>query len=79
MLSILIALLFLGKISQAGPDRPYAVEPGTASGGDYRLTSQVWQVSGVASGGGYRLLGPADPSGGNQCCCTYLPCTLRNY
>lgn len=79
MLSVLIALLFLGTISQAGPERPYAVKPGMVSGGDYRLTSQTWQLSGVASGGGYRLLGPASPSRGNQCCCTHLPCVLRNY
>ena len=37
------------------------------------------QVEGSTSGGGYRLLGPASPTlRGNGCCCTYLPCVLRN-
>jgi hypothetical protein len=51
----------------------------TLSGGRYRLVSTSAQANVIASGGEYRLLGPASPSGGNQCCCTYLPCVLRNY
>ena len=56
-------------------------EKGVASGGGYRLTSlaHTWQVGEVASGGAYRLLRPASPGGGNQCCCTYLPCVVRNF
>ena len=57
----------------------YAVEQGGASGGRYHLTSVPWQVSGAASGGGYRLLSASSPVlQGSGCCCTYLPCVLRN-
>jgi hypothetical protein len=84
ILLAIVALLLVGSAALAqssGPPSPalYVVARGTASGEGYRLTSMCWQVSGASSGGGYRLLGPASPSGGNQCCCTYLPCALRNY
>ena len=78
-------LLLVGVVlaqANGGPDPPtwYTVEQGTASGGGYYLTSLVWQVSGTASSGGYRLLGPASPTlTGNGCCCTYLPCVVRNF
>jgi hypothetical protein len=80
----LVALLLLGSVAlaQSGRQPPlswYVVEGGTVVGGNYRLTGLAWQVSGAASGGRYRLLGPASPSGGNQCCCTYLPCVVRNF
>ncbi len=51
----------------------------TSGGGRYRLTSVVWRLEGAASGGVYRLAAPGSPSGGNQCCCIYLPCALRSY
>jgi hypothetical protein len=80
---VLACALLLGSValaqSSGPPSAQYVVAKGTASGGHYRLTSLSWQASGASSGGGYRLLGPASPSGGNQCCCTYLPCILRNY
>jgi hypothetical protein len=82
ILIAIVALLLVSSMALAQSSRPpagYAVEQGTASGGSYRLTSLSWQVNGVASGEGYRLLRPANPSGGNQCCCTYLPCALRNH
>ena len=71
-------------LAQSGGPPPlagYAVEKGVASGEGYRLTSlaHTWQVGQVASGGAYRLLRPARPGGGNQCCCTYLPCVVRNF
>jgi len=77
---LICALLLAGAVvaqSDAGP--LYAVARGTASGGHYRLTSPSWQASGISSGGGYRLAGPASSAGtGTPCCCTYLPCVLRN-
>ena len=85
ILATIAALLLLGSVALAqSGGQPvlsgYTVERGTATGGGYRLTSLVhtWQVGEVASGGGYRLLRPASPGGGNQCCCTYLPCVVRN-
>ena len=82
ILIAIVALLLVGSMTLAQSNEPpagYAIEQGTASGGSYRLTSLSWHASGGASGGGYRLLGPASPSGGNQCCCTYLPCVLRTH
>ena len=86
ILATIAALLLLGSVALAqSGGQPvlsgYTVERGTATGGGYRLTSlaHAWQVGEVASGGGYRLLRPASPGGGNQCCCTYLPCVVRNF
>jgi hypothetical protein len=77
ILIVLIALLFLGTISRATADKPYAITPGAASGGGYRLAGPVWRVSGVIHGGGYRLVGSAGSNNGYLCCCTYLPCIPR--
>jgi hypothetical protein len=83
----LVAVLFcslllvssVGRAQSSGPPG-YVVEQGTASGGGYHLTSTTWQARGIASGGGYRLAVPASPAGtGTPCCCTYLPCVLRNH
>jgi len=86
ILATIAALLLLGSVALAqSGGQPvlsgYTVERGTATGGGYRLMSlvHIWQVGEVASGGGYRLLSPASPGGGNQCCCTYLPCVVRNF
>jgi hypothetical protein len=85
ILTAIAALLLLGTVALAqsgGHDPPtwYSVEQGVASGGGYRLTSLNWQASGTVSGAGYRLLGPTSPTlRGNGCCCTWLPCALRNY
>ncbi len=57
----------------------YSVKAGASAGGVYRLTSLAWRAGAASSGGVYRLLGPASPSGGNPCCCSYLPCVVRTY
>lgn len=79
---VCVLLLAGAALAQSGsqPSPPwYAVEQGRASGGRYHLTSVSWYVSGTASGGSYRLLSPSSPTlRGNGCCCTYLPCVLRN-
>ena len=84
ILVALAALLLLGSTASAQTGKPdpvvwYTVQAGTASGEGYRLARLPWQVSGIVSGGRYRLLGPASPAGGNQCCCTYMPCVVRNF
>ena len=84
ILASIVALLLSGMaLAQSGggskPSALYSVERSTVSGGAYRLTSLARQVSGTASGGRYRLLSPAAPTlRGSGCCCTYLPCVLRN-
>jgi hypothetical protein len=80
----LVCVLVLAGVALAqsgGQPSPswYAVEQGGASGGRYHLISVSWQVSGAASGGGYRLLSASSPTlRGSGCCCTYIPCVLRN-
>ncbi|HNS51831.1 MAG TPA: hypothetical protein PKO09_11695 [Anaerolineae bacterium] len=75
---LLAALLVSSALAQ--PAGPYQVARGMISGGSYRLTTVNWQVTGDASGGSYRLLGPASPSSaGSGCCCTYLPCLMRDW
>ena len=56
-------------------------DPSAGSGQAFAQGSaqgSAWRVSGTASGGGYRL-SEAAPSAltGSGCCCTYLPCVLR--
>ncbi|MBC7228126.1 MAG: hypothetical protein H5T61_13010 [Thermoflexales bacterium] len=83
ILLALVALLLVGSAAWAQPGgllSGYVVKPGTASGGGYRLSGVTWQARGIASGGGYRLAVPVGPAGtGTPCCCTYLPCVLRNH
>ena len=51
-----------------------------SAGGGYHLTALTWQVTGSSGAGGYHLQSPYGPTlTGNGCCCTYLPCTVRNY
>lgn len=58
----------------------YIVEKGRVSGGRYHLTCISWYVSGTVSGENYRLLSLSNLTlDGNGCCCTYLPCILRNH
>ncbi len=90
LLGLLALRLDFGKLSLLGeanalaqseqPTLPvqYNLTQGTASGGGYRLNGLRWQVTGASSGGGYRLQGPAGPSGGTPCCCSYLPCLMKN-
>jgi hypothetical protein len=81
---LVIALLLVGGVVLAqtggpGPGQAMSVQAGTSSGGGYQLTSQAWQVSGTAAGEGYALATPHQPTlRGSGCCCTYLPCILRN-
>jgi hypothetical protein len=81
---LVIALLVVGGTALAqtgGPGLGHAanVQAGTSAGGGYQLTSLAWQVSGTAAGGGYALAAPQQPTlRGSGCCCTYLPCILRN-
>jgi hypothetical protein len=83
--ALVCVLLLVGVVlAQTGgaSDLPtwYTVEQGTASGGSYYLTGLAWRASGTAGGGGYRLLEPASPTlTGSGCCCTYLPCMLKNH
>ena len=75
---LLAALLTSG--AQAQSTGQYRVEGGMISGGGYRVTTANWQVSGTASGGGYRLVGTMAPGlAGSGCCCTYLPCVMRQW
>ena len=55
-----------------------------ASGGEYRLLPALWFPSTRLRAGDTLTNrgtegGPASPSGGNPCCCTYLPCVLRSH
>lgn len=80
ILGVVVVMLLVTSVALAQPDRLYRVEIGTISGEGYHLTSTSWQVSGRASGGDYYLLGAAAPNlRGSGCCCTYLPCILRNF
>lgn len=80
----LAVTLALGSLAvvQAGKDQGgrYAVEITDAAGGRYVLDNGGWQVQGSASGGGYHLLAVTGPAGGGTpCCCSYVPCILRNH
>jgi hypothetical protein len=83
-LLLVIALLAMGSatlVQAGGPDPAQAmsVQPGTITGGNYHLTNRAWHVSGSATGGDYTVDAPYQPElRGNGCCCTYLPCTMRN-
>jgi hypothetical protein len=69
----------LAQSSGPAPGQPMSIQAGTSSGGNYHLASLEWQVSGTAAGGGYTLAMPYTPAlRGSGCCCTYLPCILRN-
>jgi hypothetical protein len=80
-LLLLLLVLMLVSTSAGALSAPrYQVEAGTISGGGYRLVGSGMQADNVAAGGAYRLLGPSVPElRGSGCCCTYLPCTLRNW
>lgn len=76
---LLIAFLLLSTGASALSGSNYQVEGGTISGGSYQLDSFGVQAGSIAAGGAYRLLGPSAPNlRGSGCCCTYLPCIVRN-
>jgi hypothetical protein len=75
-----VGLLLLpgATAAQSGGPVRYAVEPGTASGGDYQLTARGESPAVEMSGGDYRLQGGVQPMlTGSGCCCLYLPCISK--
>jgi hypothetical protein len=86
-LTVVVLLLTTGLLPGAAPavaqpDGQSAVQNSISSGGNYRLIGLEEEASAVAvaSGGGYRLfqVPEAQTLAGSGCCCTYLPCILRN-
>ena len=76
---LLLAGLLAGG-ARAQSTGPYQVEGSTIFGEGYRLATTAWQVSGALGGGGYRLLAPASVElTGSGCCCTFLPCVMRQW
>lgn len=74
-----VALLLAGSVAlaqSAKPQAAYVIQQAALSGGRYHLTGPGWQFSGMSSGGRYYLLGPVMAEG-YRCCCTYLPCVMR--
>lgn len=85
LLAAVAALLLLStadpvsRTASAQPGGGYAVRGGILAGGGYRLTCLRLPAADTMSGDGYHLLSLARPEGsGSGCCCTYLPCILRN-
>jgi hypothetical protein len=79
LLAAVAILLLLSTAASARPGGDHAVEEGTLSGGGYRLTSVSLPAGSTMSGGGYQLLSLArSMASGSGCCCTYLPCIVRN-
>jgi hypothetical protein len=79
LLVAVVALLLLSTAALAQPGGGYAVGEGTLAGGGYRLTSVSLPVGEPMSGGRYQLLSLTESTAtGSGCCCTYLPCILRN-
>ncbi len=92
MLVLITSLLWGGvaiaQTNAPGPIHWYIVQAGTVAGGSYQLTGlalrqaqgDTWRVSGAAGGGGYALAALSQPAlRGSGCCCTYLPCILRQH
>jgi hypothetical protein len=79
LLLFLVACLLLSTAVVAEAPPGYQVQSGILSGGRYQLTSVDLQAGNVAADGVYRLLGTAATLHvGSGCCCTWLPCILRN-
>jgi hypothetical protein len=79
LLAIMVTLLLMSTMASAQPGGGYTVDEGGIAGGSYRLTSINQPAGEPMRGGGYQLLSLAAPaSTGSGCCCTYLPCILRN-
>ena len=80
LLAITVTLLLMSSVASAQPGGGYAVEERTLAGGSYRLTSASLPAGGAMIGGGYQLLRLTKSTAtGSGCCCTYLPCILRNW
>ncbi|HBY98288.1 MAG: hypothetical protein M5U01_08250 [Ardenticatenaceae bacterium] len=83
ILAAIVALLPLVSVTLAqsvgpAPSSGQAVDLGSASAGRYQLARPAWLVSGTADGEGYHLRSAAEPAlRGSGCCCTYVPCLLK--
>jgi hypothetical protein len=83
---VLVALLVLFS-SQTWAQRNDQTKPnwyvntgGSLSGEHYHLNMFSWEISGETAGGDYHLQLLSSPSlRGSGCCCTYLPCVLKNF
>lgn len=79
-----ILFLVLGSIvtTQARGEAPsisYQVANGTTSGEGYQLITYNWLIRGTLSGDRFLINIASSPLlNGSGCCCTYLPCILRN-
>jgi hypothetical protein len=79
LLAAVATLLLLSTVAWAQTRGNDAVDEATVSGGGYRLTVVALPASGTMSGGRYQLQSLAESTAtGSGCCCTYLPCLLRN-
>ena len=79
LLLIVLAFVLLSTGVGALFTPRYPVESATLAGGGYRLTSFGPQADNISIGGTYRLLGSSAPAHlASGCCCTYLPCIMRN-
>lgn len=76
---LFIGLGVIGAPRLLSPRDQIAVAYGDPPQQIFHLSRVVWQVQGVSGGGGYKLVTlPLSPSGtGTQCCCTYMPCLLK--
>jgi hypothetical protein len=84
---VVLLCVLLGTVVSAQGSAPaaptaaaaYVVQAGTVSGAGYRLSGGTWQVEGSAGGSGYTLeaMGKGIMQGAG-CCCTFLPCVMRN-
>jgi len=74
----LVCLAILGGVVWAASSNPSTQDqPAPGSPGEYYLTSRSWEADGTLVGPGYQLRGTVTGTG-TPCCCSYLPCTLRN-
>jgi len=72
-------LLLLSAVALAQPDGADTIQEGTIAGGGYQLTRITLSRGDTMSGGGYQLLSLVEATAsGDGCCCTYLPCIVRN-
>ena len=79
LLCLLLGTAVLAQGSVPAASTAYLVEAGTVSGAGYQLAGGTWQVDGSASGPGYSLeaVGKGILQGAG-CCCTFLPCVVRD-
>jgi hypothetical protein len=85
LLALLIAWLWLSNTpslaqSQQPAQLTWRVISGQSLiGGDYQLELLGWQVTNEPASGRDYLLNPISPGlRGSGCCCTYLPCVVKN-